>query len=615
MGNPIRVLLVEDSEDDAVLVSRTLLRAGYEPWFKRVESLDEMRSALDGHEWDIVISDYVLPSFSGPEALDVLRVRGLDLPFICVPGTIGEDTAVQVMKMGAHDYIMKDNMRRLVPAIERELRDAAMRREHKHAEADRTWLLSVVEASLNEIYVFDAETLCFRYVSPGVLRHLGHTREEIAQKTLLDVQRGFDAAAYAALVADVLAQTRDKLVYETTHHGADGTTYPVEVHLQLIERHGTKAFLAIVLDITERRHAEEARSRLAAIVESSEDAVIGETLDGRIVTWNRGAERLYGYSADEAIGRPVSILAPPDRAVEVDTILDRIKAGVPVEPFETVRVRNDGQQIHVSLSISPIKGSAGEIIGAAAIARDMTERKHAEDELREHALELARSNTELEEFAYVASHDLQEPLRMVSSYVQLLEKRYGDRLDEDARKFMFFAVDGAQRMQSMVSDLLTYSRVGRREESLAPIDCGEVFETVRSQLERTIEESGAVLTSGALPFVHGRRTQLVQLLQNLVGNAIKYRGDAPPRIHVASELNGREWVFSVQDNGMGIEPRHRDRIFRIFQRLHERDKYPGSGIGLAIAKKIAERHGGRLWVESEPGTGSTFLFSIPVKAR
>ena len=229
--------------------------------------------------------------------------------------------------------------------------------------------------------------------------------------------------------------------------------------------------------------------------------------------------------------------------------------------------------------------------------------------------QLSRSNAELAQFAYVASHDLQEPLRMVSSYTQLLSRRYKGRLDADADEFIAYAVDGANRMQTLINDLLAYSRVGTRGKEFEATDCMAAIELALVNLRAAIEESSAVVTHGPLPTVMADRIQIGQLLQNLIGNAVKYHGAEPPRVHVSAEQKGNDWVFAVRDNGIGIDPQYAERIFVVFQRLHTREEYPGTGIGLAICKKIVERHGGRIWVESQAGTGATFYFTIPLGVR
>jgi len=237
------------------------------------------------------------------------------------------------------------------------------------------------------------------------------------------------------------------------------------------------------------------------------------------------------------------------------------------------------------------------------LSLELEERRRAEQEL-------ARSNAELEQFAYVASHDLQEPLRMVASFSQLLARRYRGKIDTDADEFIGFAVDGATRMQRLLNDLLAYSRVGTRSKPFIAIDCNSVLSDALANLKPAIEESGAVVTHEPLPFIRGDEVQLTQLFQNLIGNAVKFHGQEPPQVHISAKRKDGDWVFTVQDNGIGIAPEQRERIFLIFQRLHHRSEYPGTGIGLALCHRIVERHGGRIWVESEVGKGSTFYFTL-----
>ncbi len=289
----------------------------------------------------------------------------------------------------------------------------------------------------------------------------------------------------------------------------------------------------------------------------------------------------------------------------------RLSRGERIEYHETVRVAKDGRGIEVSLTISPIKDRQGYVVGASTIHHDITQRKRVEMALKRTAQELARSNQDLEQFASVASHDLQEPLRMVSGYLQLIERRYKDKLDADVQEFIGFAVDGATRMSRLVSDLLDYSRINTRGKQPEPVAMESVLARALENLQAAIRDSDAAITHDPLPTVQGDASQLVQLLQNLVGNAIKFRAaDRPVRVYIAAQKKDDEWVFSVKDEGIGIEPQYAQKIFLIFQRLHSRAEYPGTGIGLAVCKKIVERHGGRIWVESRSGQGATFFFTI-----
>jgi PAS domain S-box-containing protein len=364
-------------------------------------------------------------------------------------------------------------------------------------------------------------------------------------------------------------------------------------------------------DITERKQAEEAAQFLASIVDSTDDAIIGKSLDGIILSWNPGAEKLYGYPAPEAVGKPISIIALPEKPDEMQEILGKVSRGEKIEYYETKRLTREGKRIDVSLTVFPVRDREGRIVAASMIGRDITERKQAEEKLRAVVDDLERSNKELEQFAYVASHDLQEPLRMVSSYMQLIAKRYQGKLDSNADEFIAYAVDGAVRMQRMINDLLAFSRLGTRGKPFQPTDTETVLNDVLENLKLAIEENHALVTHDPLPTVMAEESQLAQVFQNLIGNALKFHGEEPPRVHVSARKTSAVWEFSVRDNGIGIDPQFFERIFLIFQRLSTRAEHPGSGIGLAICKKIVERHGGRIWIESKPGQGATFFFTLP----
>ena len=371
----------------------------------------------------------------------------------------------------------------------------------------------------------------------------------------------------------------------------------------------------------ERMRAEQASARLAAIVESSQDAILSRDLDGRLLSWNASAERLFGYTAAEIMGLDFRMV-PPERQHEVAEYRALLSQGKSVSNFETVRITKDGRRVDVSLSGSPIRDNGGNIIGRASIYRDITERKQVQQarqkahdglELRvtERTAELSRINAELEKFAYVASHDRQEPLRTIINFADLLERRFDDKLDQDGREFLGFIVSNATRMRRLVDDLLELSRTGNVRLAPQPVHCDALLMRVLGNLGQGIAESEAVVTHDPLPTISADPGQIEQLFQNLVGNAIKFHGAEKPAVHVGVRSAGANWVFSVRDNGIGIDPRFSDRIFEMFQRLHSGGKYAGSGVGLAICKKIVERHGGRIWVESREGQGATFFFMLP----
>jgi light-regulated signal transduction histidine kinase (bacteriophytochrome) len=279
--------------------------------------------------------------------------------------------------------------------------------------------------------------------------------------------------------------------------------------------------------------------------------------------------------------------------------------------FEKRYLRKDGSTVWVSLGVALVRGDGGAPLYEIAMFDDITERKQAEAALHEAHEELKRSNSELEQFAYVASHDLQEPLRMVSSYTELLGRRYGEKFDADAKEFMGYIVDGAARMKQLIEDLLAYSRVGTKGKDFKPVELDRALRRALGNLKAAIDESGAAVTHDPLPTLQADEVQLAQLFQNLIGNALKFRAEAAPRIRVQVSEMDKFVEFAVRDNGIGIEPQYFERIFMVFQRLHNKGEYPGTGIGLAICKKVVERHGGQIRVESRPGEGSAFIFTLP----
>jgi PAS domain S-box-containing protein len=375
-----------------------------------------------------------------------------------------------------------------------------------------------------------------------------------------------------------------------------------------------RGFSEFSQDLSERQESE---AKYRGLLEAAPDAMVVVDQAGQIVLLNLQAEKQFGYRRDELIGQKVTNIIPEGFAERLvadglrsaeDALAQQIGTGI-----ELIGRRKDGSEFPIELMLSPLGGAAGILVTAAI--RNITTRKKAEAHLLQKVDELNRSNEELGQFAYIASHDLQEPLRMVASYTQLLSRRYKGKLDSDADEFIAFAVDGASRMQRLIQDLLAYSRVGSKGGDLVATSSEDALQRALTNLRGTIEESGALVTHDPLPSVLADETQLTQLFQNLVGNAIKYQSPGIPRIHVAVANGGAKWTFSVQDNGLGIDSQYFDRIFGMFQRLHKREEFAGTGIGLAICKKIVERHGGTISVESQLGHGSTFRFALAGSER
>jgi PAS domain S-box-containing protein len=396
----------------------------------------------------------------------------------------------------------------------------------------------------------------------------------------------------------------------------DGSRFLANVTLTAL-RDGAgnlRGFSEISQDLTQ---STESDAKYRGLLEAAPDAMVVVNQRGEIVLLNAQAENQFGYRRDELVGQMVKNIVPAGFAERL--VADALRSAEDAQAqemgtgIELSGRRKDGSTFPIEIMLSPL-GSADGVLVTVAI-RNITRRKEAEALLLANVRELSRSNEELAQFAYMASHDLQEPLRMVASYTQLLSRRYKGKLDSDADEFIAFAVDGANRMQQLIRDLLTYSRVGTEGEKLLSTSSERALQVALLNLRVATDENGAVVTHDALPTVIADETQLVQLFQNLVGNGIKYHGAGVPRVHVSAARDGdAKWLFSVKDNGIGIEARYFEKIFGVFQRLHKREEFAGTGIGLAICKKIVDRHGGSISVASEPGKGSTFRFSLAASA-
>ena len=451
-------------------------------------------------------------------------------------------------------------------------------------------------------------------------KRFGYRRDELlGQQVTSIIREGFAER----LIADALRSAEDALAQqigtgiELNGRRKDGSEFPIEIMLSPLKSAEGILVTAAIRDISVRKKAEkhlaQMEGRYRGLLEAAPDAMVVVNQAGEIVLLNVQAEKQFGYKRDELLGQKVKNLIPEGFAERIvadalrsaeDALAQQIGTGI-----ELIGRRKNGSEFPLELMLSPLESAEGILVTAAI--RDITTRKKGEADLLNKMEELNRSNEELGQFAYIASHDLQEPLRMVASYTQLLSRRYKGKLDSDADEFIAFAVDGAGRMQRLIQDLLTYSRVGTKGQDLLETSSEEALQHALTNLRGAIEASGALVTHDPLPIVAADEMQLIQLFQNLVGNAIKYQSPGVPKVHISAIQNGgKKWIFSVKDNGLGIDPQYFEKIFGMFQRLHKREEFAGTGIGLAICKKIVERHGGSIAVESEPGKGSTFSFAL-----
>jgi PAS domain S-box-containing protein len=426
--------------------------------------------------------------------------------------------------------------------------------------------------------------------------------------------RAFDDFCGRVLQADTKQTCEVTLLRE-------GQLVPVMVEgIVASDSRGTeKRCRAAVIDISQRERAEamrrESEQRLAGIVSSAMDAIISVDTAQRIVLFNAAAEQMFRCPAADAVGRSLDRFIPERfRALHAGHVRAFGEQGMTSRAMGRLgslgALRADGEEFPMEASISQVEVGGQKLF--TVIVRDITQRREIEKTLQRIAAELARSNKDLDQFASVASHDLQEPLRTVSGFVQLLQKKYANQSDAETDTFIKYAVDGTKRMETMITDLLAYARVTSRSGKLASTDANAALGQALDNLQASIQEKGAEIVHGELPTVRADASQLAQLFQNLIGNALKFHGEAPPKIHVDARREGHYWQFSVRDNGIGIDATFQNQIFEVFQRLHTRQQYDGTGIGLAICKKIVDRHGGRIWVESEPGQGATFHFTIPI---
>jgi len=542
---------------------------------------------------------------------------------------------VQLEIMKSHESFTKDEFqvvsdltKHVSVAIENaQLRDQAI----SHQSRNERRLQTLIEHAPEAVVVLDALSGKFVDVNENAVKLFGASREELCKLGPVDFSpstqpNGQDSGVMAKAMIEA-ALAGEIPVFEWTHCNAEGQQVPCEVRLVSFPTSHESHIRGSVTDITERKRAQhelkDREQRLQLVLEQV-PAIIWTTDCDLVYTSSRGAGlKMVGRKVDEPVGQSLEqSLGGDESAGEIVELHRKALLGELV-----ICTQQWGGHTYQG-TVSPLRDSGDEIIGTIGIAYDITERRQAEDELKlaneklekskeeleirvqERTVELKRSNADLEQFAYIISHDLQEPLRSVASFCGLIKERYQDKLDQEGNEFIDFSVQSAKQMQKLIHDLLDYSRA-IRERPQESVDSQDAVNLALAYLDFAIEKANAEIKVADLPTVTADRTQLVQIFQNLISNSIKFRSERPSKIEVRATDVGKHWQFEIADNGIGLDPKHFDRIFKVFQQLHNRDEIDGTGIGLAICKKVVERHGGRMWVESSPGEGASFFFTLP----
>lgn len=628
MDKQINILILEDNPSDAELMKRELQRAGFDFRAEWAQDRNSFLQTLNTFDPDIFLADYCVPGFDGMKAMTLARQRFPDVPVIIVSGVIGEEAAVETLKAGVTDYVLKQRLNRLGPVVKRALQEAEQRTEKRRAEQALRDSIKILILEDNpadtELIKRELRKAGFNFTTqvaadkPAFVKALDKSAPDII---LADYSLpGFDGLSAMALarqrfadvpVVIVSGAIDEEFAVETIKAGV--TDYVFKTRLS---RLGTvvRRSLGQVKQLIERKQAEQAlretQQRLALAADAAQVGMFEWNIPKEEVYWTRQSELIFGYPTTTTY-RDWSDRIHPDDLPWVEEQLQRSMVEHAAFKVEYRIVWPDGSIHWVVVRALFHYDDAGKAARMLGTVIDVTERKTREEQMNRLTEELQRSNTDLQQFAYVASHDLREPLRAINGFMELLRKRYEGKLDEKVNEYISYAANGAKRMDDLLTGLLAYSRVQTHGKPRMAVSSQAALNAAVTNLRANIAESNAAITADTLPSVKVDGVQLIQLLQNLIQNAVKFRSDQRPEIHVGCCRNENHWLFWVRDNGIGIDPQFHERIFTIFHRINPQAQYPGYGVGLAICKRIVERHGGKIWVESELGKGATFYFTIP----
>ena len=631
-NSEIKVLVVDDQPSNLRFLSKLLTAQGYQVYQAICGQL-ALNLAI-AHCPDLILLDIRMPEMNGYEVCRRLKATAEteQIPVIFLSVLDEMNDKLQAFRVGGADYITKpfqveEVLARIDKQVGLQKLQQQLKEQNYQLQQSQSLLASILNSSLDGVVAYSAvrnsegNIVDFQWllINPAAEKFYGLLLNEIVGKNLLAELSQLRNNGLFDLYVSVV-ETGETVDREFSYEHERDTI--VWLHIVAVKLNDG---LAVTFrNITDRKRAEialrDSEERFRAIFEQAAVGIAKTALCGQFMRVNPGFCQIVRYAESELLQKNWQAITHPDD-IEADReyVRSLLSGNIQTFSLEKRLVCKDEAVRWANVTVSAMRDAKGTPQYLICAIEDISERKLVQELLQasldtqtRYAQELTRSNAELEQFSYVASHDLQAPLSTIAGYAQLLEKRCHNQLDAQGNKFLRNIVNSCERMQALIDDLLEYSRVGRSEKPFDLIDCNLVFEDACANLQLAIRQDRASVTRGDLPRVRGDSFQLLQLFQNLIGNAIKYRSSEAPMVHVGASRQGDSWVFSVQDNGIGIAEQYHPRIFQLFQRLHSQKQYSGTGIGLAICQRIVERHGGRLWVESEPNRGSTFYFSIPI---
>ena len=631
-NSQIKVLVVDDEPSNLRFLSKLLTAQGYQVYQAICGQL-ALNVAI-AHCPDLILLDIRMPEMNGYEVCRRLKATAEteQIPVIFLSVLDEMNDKLQAFRVGGADYITKpfqveEVLARIDKQVGLQKLQQQLKEQNYQLQQSQSLLASILNSSLDGVVAYSAvrnsegNIVDFQWllINPAAEKFYGLLLNEIVGKNLLAELSQLRNNGLFDLYVSVV-ETGETVDREFSYEHERDTI--VWLHIVAVKLNDG---LAVTFrNITDRKRAEialrDSEERFRAIFEQAAVGIAKTALCGQFMRVNPGFCQIVRYAESELLQKNWQAITHPDD-IEADReyVSSLLSGNIQTFSLEKRLLCKDQEVRWANVTVSAMRDAKGTPQYLICAIEDISERKLVQELLQasldtqtRYAQELTRSNAELEQFSYVASHDLQAPLSTIAGYAQLLEKRCHNQLDAQGNKFIRNIVNSCGRMQALIDDLLEYSRVGRSEKPFDVIDCNLVFEDACANLQLAIRQHQASVTRGDLPRVRGDSFQLLQLFQNLIGNAIKYRSSEAPMVHVGASRQGDSWVFSVQDNGIGIAEQYHPRIFQLFQRLHSEKQYSGTGIGLAICQRIVDRHGGRLWVESEPNRGSTFYFSIPI---